>query len=173
MQGTETIAKEPKRFGPFGIFWRTVGGMAGLLFCVTMELCFLSPYQGVGWGPPQSLMWCMYGIELAVGGVLLICPPLLVWLAISKTSRVAAAASYFGILAVYIFLLSNWYAPWVPLQQNMGNKTEIGGVMWLSTSVYAISVFWFFERPTLPRFKATWFLSLSAVLLMFFWIDAH
>lgn len=120
-----------------------------------------TPHTSGGWGPPAGLMFFIGLIQITLAGVGLISPPIVIYIAIAKSSRLVAAAAYLCLMAIYLYVLCVCYSPWIPLRQNMGTKITEGGIIWMFVTVYGIAVFWSLLRPTLYRLMMT-----SAVALV-------
>lgn len=139
-----------------------------VVFVLTVADYLTTPHTSGGWGPPAGLMFFIGLIQITLAGVGLISPPIVIYIAIAKGSRLVAAAAYLCLMACYIYILCAWYSPWIPLRQNMGTKITEGGIIWMFVTVYGIAVFWSLLRPTLSRLmmaSAAAFVALGAIII--------
>jgi hypothetical protein len=168
MQQDQSAEAAHPQFGQTKALASSIGVFGLIVLSLEIGGYLLAPHtNGGGWGPPAGLMWVIAIVVTTVGCMALVCPPIFIFLALSKSSRVAALTTYCGLALGYLFVVSYWYSPWIPLRQNLGVKLEMTGYIWIYATVYVFVALWFLMRPTWARLRETSIATVISLLTVF------
>jgi hypothetical protein len=153
-------------------YFSSIFALVVTLAVLEMGVVILQPSDHSEWSGLNNAMAVVAVFKLIIASIILVSPPIVVFLAIAKRSVAVAMAVFAALMFLYLFIACS-FSPWQPMRQTSLLEIEwVNGLpfwasAWISASIYGCVVPYALVRRSFVRLTIVSIVTLLVLAVIF------